>query len=213
MLPGIPEDLLALYRPLSPWESFYLRNRWRLCPYGAIEACLPREGRILDFGCGYGLLANLLVLRGPSREVVGIDLNRGRIETARRSVKGRRNLSFRFGDIQRLGPERFHAVVMTDVLHHIDDARTAALMYRIRDSLMKGGMLTVLDVDRRPRWKSAAARAIDRLLNPGQRLYYRSRAETTELLAAFGLHPEKVYPVHRGLPLSDVLYLCRKQGG
>ena len=108
MLSKIPPDLLELYRPMTSRESFYLRTRWRLCPFERVESLIPKEGSILDFGCGCGLLTNLLALRGPSRSVLAVDLDRDRIRVAERSVKDRKNVRFRCGDVDTLGPARFH---------------------------------------------------------------------------------------------------------
>jgi len=210
MLPRIPESLLDLYRPLSRWESFYLRTRWRLCPFDLLESVLPREGRILDFGCGYGMLSNLLALRSPRREVVGIDLNRDRIGVAARSVAERKNVRFHLGDVETLDPEPFDAVVMTDVLHHIDDPQVEILLKKVRQCLRNEGILAVQDVGRRPFWKFCLTYTIDALLNPTRGLWYRSVPRLEELLKAAAIRPEKVIPVDKNLPLADVLLLCRK---
>jgi 2-polyprenyl-3-methyl-5-hydroxy-6-metoxy-1,4-benzoquinol methylase len=122
MLPKIPPELIDLYRPLSLREAFYLRTRWRLCPFQLVESHLPRQGKILDFGCGYGMLSNYLALRSLDRTVLGIDINASRINIAVRSLKDRRNVQFRCGDVDELRLTPFDAVVMTDVLHHMDDA-------------------------------------------------------------------------------------------
>ncbi|MEW6668805.1 MAG: class I SAM-dependent methyltransferase [Thermodesulfobacteriota bacterium] len=210
MLPRIPEPLLDVYRPLSLWESFYLRTRWRLCPFDLLESTLPRKGRILDFGCGYGILTNLLALRSPDRELVGIDLNRDRIGVAARSVAGRRNIRFHLGDVETLDPEPFDAVVMTDVLHHIDDLHVEILLKKIRQCLRSQGILAIQDVGRRPFWKFAVTYTIDAFLNPTRRLWYRSVPRLRNLLTASALRPERVIPVDKDLPLADVLFLCRK---
>lgn len=210
MLPRIPEPLLDVYRPLSPWESFYLRTRWRLCPFELLESALPRKGRILDFGCGYGLLTNLLALRSPHRDLVGIDLNKDRIGVAARSVANRRNVRFHLGDVETLDPEPFDAVVMTDVLHHIDDVHVEILLKKVRQCLQKEGTLAILDVDRRPFWKFCVTYSIDALLNPTRRLWYRSVPRLQNLLRASALRLERVIPVDKDLPLADVLLLCRK---
>jgi 2-polyprenyl-6-hydroxyphenyl methylase/3-demethylubiquinone-9 3-methyltransferase len=210
MLPGIPQSLLELYRPLSLWESFYLRTRWRLCPFDLLESALPRQGRILDFGCGYGLLSNLLALRSPGRDLVGIDLNRDRISVAARSVAGRKNVRFHLGDVGTLDPEPFDAVVMTDVLHHIDDRHVEILLKKIHQCLRSEGILAVQDVGRRPFWKFLTTYAVDRILNPTRGLWYRSIPRLQRLLKASALRTERVVPVDKNLPLADVLLLCRK---
>jgi 2-polyprenyl-3-methyl-5-hydroxy-6-metoxy-1,4-benzoquinol methylase len=210
MLSRIPLQLLDRYRPLSTWESFYLRTRWRLCPFEAVESHVPRKGRILDFGCGYGMLSNFLALKSPDRQVLGIDLNRARIEVARRSAKGHPEVCFQLGDVRDFQGIPFDAVVMTDVLHHIDDASVRALLRIIHVCLSDQGTLVVLDVDRSPIRKFYTTYLIDRFLNLNRSLHYRSRDLLMRLLDETGIRVHQALPADRGLPLSDVIYLCRK---
>jgi 2-polyprenyl-3-methyl-5-hydroxy-6-metoxy-1,4-benzoquinol methylase len=210
MLLRIPASLLELYRPLSPWESFYLRTRWRLCPFELLESLLPRKGRILDFGCGYGLLSNLLALRGPDRFLTGIDLNEKRIAVARRSAGDRTNVTFLLGNVESLNPEPFDAAVMTDVLHHIRDDRLEMLLRKIHACLGRDGILAVLDVARAPLWKFCVTYSIDRMLNLMDRLWYRPMPSMLALLKRSGFQVEEVIRADRDLPLSDVLVLCRR---
>jgi 2-polyprenyl-3-methyl-5-hydroxy-6-metoxy-1,4-benzoquinol methylase len=210
MLSRIPLQLLDRYRPLSTWESFYLRTRWRLCPFEVVESHVPRKGRILDFGCGYGMLSNFLALKSPNRQVLGIYLNRARIEVAKRSSKGHPEISFQLGDVRDSQGIPFDAVVMTDVLHHIDDANVRVLLQVIRSCLSDHGTLVVLDVDRSPIRKFYTTYLIDRLLNLNRTLHYRSRDLLTHLLDQTGFRVHHALPADRGLPLSDVIYLCKK---
>jgi len=211
MLSRIPLQLLERYSPLSPWESFYLRTRWRLCPFEAVESHVPRKGRILDFGCGFGMLSNFLALKSLDRRVLGIDLNRDRIAVAERSSKGHPEVSFQLGDVRDFQGIPFDAVVMTDVLHHISDDKVRMLLQIIRSCLSDNGTLVVLDVDRSPLGKFLTTYVIDRLLNLTRSLHYRSRDLLMRLLGQSGLWVHQAIPADQGLPLSDVIYLCTKE--
>jgi 2-polyprenyl-3-methyl-5-hydroxy-6-metoxy-1,4-benzoquinol methylase len=211
MLSRIPLQLLDRYRPLSTWESFYLRTRWRLCPFEVVESYVPRKGRILDFGCGYGMLSNFLGLKSPERQVLGIDLNKARIEVAKRSSKGHPEVCFQLGDVRDFQGIPFDAVVVTDVLHHIDEANVRVLLRIIRSCLSDHGTLVVLDVDRSPFRKFYTTYLIDRLLNPSRALHHRSRDLLIHLLDQTGFRVHRTLPADRGLPLSDVIYLCKKE--
>lgn len=210
MLRSIPPSILDLYRPVSRWESFYLKTRWRLCPFELLDSWIPLKGRILDFGCGYGMLSNLLAERSPDRTVVGIDLNPTRIGVARRTVAGRKNIHFHLGDVESLDPSPFDAVVMTDVLHHIRNDQATILLGKIYRCLERDGLLAILDVDRRPLWKFCVTYGIDSMLNPTDRLWYRPLSRIQEILNSAGLQTERVIRADMGLPLADVLLLCRK---
>lgn len=212
MVEKIPPPILMLYEPLSLSDAFYLRMRWRLCPFELLESCVPAKGRILDFGCGYGILSNLLAERSKERTVIGIDLNPQRIAVARRSLAGRSNIDFRLGDVESLDPSPFDAVVMTDVLHHLDDREASILLGKVHKCLRTGGLFALLDVDRTPFWKFCVTYAIDTFLNPNDRLWYRPLHRIQKVLEESGLRTVKVIRAHKGLPLADVLLLVRKQG-
>lgn len=212
MLSKIPSDLLDLYRPLSAWDSFYLRARWRLCPYELVGLLLPKGGKILDLGCGYGLLANLIALKNPDTSVVGIDLKASRIRVARRSAVNRDNVRFLLGAVEEIEMGEYDVVVMTDVLHHLDDAKANTLLKTISSGLSGDGLLAILDVDRRPFWKFCITYAIDRLLNLKNDLFYRSSRGMGGLLEKFSMATERTIQAHKGLPLSDILYLCKRKG-
>jgi hypothetical protein len=70
----------------------------------------------------------------------------------------------------------------------------------------------VLDVDRSPRRKFYTTYFIDRLLNLTRSLHYRSRDLLVLLLGRSGFRVQQVVPADLGLPLSDVIYVCRRKG-
>jgi cyclopropane fatty-acyl-phospholipid synthase-like methyltransferase len=142
--------------------------------------------------------------------VLGIDLNKARIEVAMRSSKGHPEVSFQLGDVRDFQGNPFDAVVMTDVLHHIDEDRVRVLLRIMRSCLSEDGTLVVLDVDRHPLRKFYTTYLIDRLLNLTRSLHYRSRGLLIHVLGQSGFQVSRVVAADRDLPLSDVIYLCRK---
>ncbi len=156
------------------------------------------------------MLSNFLALKSPDRRVLGIDLNRERIEVAKRSSKEHPEVSFQLGDVRDFQGIPFDAVVMTDVLHHISDDKVRVLLQIVRSCLSDNGMLVVLDVDRSPLGKFYTTYLIDRLLNLTRLLHYRSRNLLMRLLGQSGFWVHQVIPADRDLPLSDVIYLCKK---
>lgn len=107
--------------------------------------------------------------------------------------------------------DSFDAVVLTDVAHHIDDDTIKVILEKINSCLQSKGMLVILDVDKKPFWKFCMNYSIDSLLNPRDCLYYRSLEEIQFLLEKYPLILERIIPAHKGLPLSDIIYLYRKK--
>ena len=99
----LPDYLRNIYSNLTYRELAYINIRWRLCPYEKIEALIPQEGLIIDIGCGYGLLSNLIALKSYKRNVIGIDSSETRIMTAQKTVNKRKNIEFIKQDITAFG--------------------------------------------------------------------------------------------------------------
>ena len=93
-----------------------LRSRLRslILPIDAIDYSLPNRGKIIELGCGEGVICEYLALK-RNRQVVGIDKSKKRIPKSYR-----KNLKFIRGDITKLNMPKADAYVISDVLHHID---------------------------------------------------------------------------------------------
>jgi ubiquinone/menaquinone biosynthesis C-methylase UbiE len=115
-----------------------------------VAASAPRGARILEVGCGPGLLSARLA-QSHGLEVTGLDLDPAMIELARAnalasSVDSRRRPSFVVGDVAALpfADEGFDIVVSTFSLHHWSD-RTAGLN-EIARVLAPGGRALIWDL-------------------------------------------------------------------
>lgn len=82
---------------------------------------LDANATILDLGCGFGDLSDMLAAR--AREVVGIDHSEMAIASARNTYR-RPNLSFESGDAVaylEASPRRFDVLILSHVLEHLAD--------------------------------------------------------------------------------------------
>jgi 2-polyprenyl-3-methyl-5-hydroxy-6-metoxy-1,4-benzoquinol methylase len=108
-------------------------------------ADLPRGGRVLDAGCGPGLVSSAFLVAGY--RVVGVDLSQEMIERARRRCRphGARATFLQSSvfdpSLDAFGP--FDAALSRYVLHHVEEP--GRFLKRQIDLLLPGGILIVND--------------------------------------------------------------------
>lgn len=143
-----------------------------------IERYRRPPGRLLDVGCGTGVL--LEVAAGRSWETIGVEPSEWAAGVARR--RGLDVISGRLEDAA-LEPGSFDAVVLADVIEHVVDPLRVAR--RIERLLAPGGVLLICTPD----IGSVAARVLRRWwwsVLPGHLVYF-SRATLSRLLDDAGL--------------------------
>jgi len=105
--------------------------------------------RVLDAGCGSGIVTRHLAQEYPGCEVEGCDLSEVRVAQARDAAKGLPRLRFEVQDLARLDyPEaHFDVILCRYVLQHLSaESRSAALTGFLR-CLKPGGHLVIIDFD------------------------------------------------------------------
>jgi ubiquinone/menaquinone biosynthesis C-methylase UbiE len=109
------------------------------------EVPFPHDARVLDVGCGTGVLTRVLAGWPDVASVVGVDPAPALLEKARRGAPA--NASFREGDGRSLPFEdaMFDVVASDSMLSHVPGAeRAVAEAFRV---LAAGGCLAVFDGD------------------------------------------------------------------
>jgi 2-polyprenyl-6-hydroxyphenyl methylase/3-demethylubiquinone-9 3-methyltransferase len=161
-------DIHGDFRPL------HLLNPVRL---QFVTARAPVAGRrVLDVGCGGGLLSEALARTGA--QVCGIDLAPGMIEVARlHAAESGLAIDYRVASAEELAqqqPGHFHVVTCMEMLEHVPDP--AAMTATLARLLAPGGALFVSTLNRNLKAFLLAivgAEYILRLIPPGTHEYER----------------------------------------
>ncbi len=186
----------------------------------------PRA-RVLDIGCGQGLLASLLRSAGEfersgrwpqawdpapvAAQVAGIELMPR--ETARARAALGEHAAFICGDMRTTTFPPADTVVMLDVLHYIAPAEQDDVLARARRALPAGGTLLLRVADASAARRFRLARWVDRLVTIARGRgrvpqFGRTLAAWATQLESLGLEVRSE-PMSRGTPFANVLLVGR----
>jgi 2-polyprenyl-3-methyl-5-hydroxy-6-metoxy-1,4-benzoquinol methylase len=207
--------IFELYRGASFITRAYLRIKLRICPLIQLEACFPREGTIVDLGCGNGLFPNILSLGSPVRQIIGIDLDEKKIEVANETKIRGSQITYQIGDVVEADYPLGEVITLVDVLYLIPCEKQDVILQKCYQALHPGGILIIKEMDTVPRWKCAwnflqetlAVKLIGFTL--GKRFYFRSQEEYLEILQRIGFSVKPV-PMHSGYWYPHIAYICTK---
>jgi 2-polyprenyl-3-methyl-5-hydroxy-6-metoxy-1,4-benzoquinol methylase len=116
----IDEAALPAYAHTNPFIDYVF---WRRVKIAYDYAVSHRANRVLDFGCGTGLLSYALAAAG--KEVVAIDLNFAPLTLVKEKIAFPNSITFVEGDLlsHDVGTQPFDLIIALDVLEHISDRR------------------------------------------------------------------------------------------
>jgi 2-polyprenyl-6-hydroxyphenyl methylase/3-demethylubiquinone-9 3-methyltransferase len=134
-----PKGSSAMLHRLNPVRLRFIRemtdDHWSIDPHER----KPLAGkRVLDVGCGAGLLSEPLARLGA--EVTGLDAAEENVAAARvHAEKQGLTIAYRAGEIGSIGVSRFDLITCMEVIEHVIDP--ALFVRGLTDRLAPGGLL------------------------------------------------------------------------
>ncbi len=214
-----------------PWH--FARGKLRhdpVFPHLLRYGLIPDGGRLLDLGCGYGLLPALLLAaqdlyrRGdwpaewppPPLDLGlhGVELRPDRVRAARAALGTR--AAVERGDLRTAPLPASAVIVILDVLLYLDHAQHRAVLSRVKDALAPGGMLLLREADAAGGFPYHVTRWAEGFAGMGrgrlwQTLSYRAAEQWRELLVELGF-TVRAQRMDQGTPFCNVLFVATKGG-
>ncbi len=178
------------------------------------RALVPAGARVLDLGCGQGLVASLLAVAGIDvKRMHGIDQRRRDIARARAANPDAHWVE---GDIRTTEFPAADVVVILDVLHYLSPPEQLAVLQRVRGSLRGGGTLLLRVADANGSLRFRYTLFVDRMvtaLHGGHwpRLNARPLAEWRRVLESLGFQVQ-AHPMSEGTWFANALCVARYDG-
>ncbi|HEY2808191.1 MAG TPA: class I SAM-dependent methyltransferase [Steroidobacteraceae bacterium] len=237
-LPAETAEMLDLatvgYRRASRFSWHFARGKLRGDPSFRnllARGLLSGRARLLDLGCGQGLLASwLLAARAcygragawpaawpepPTLSAyTGIELSPSEVHRARAAFADRADVQLNIvqGNITAVPFPAVDAVVILDVLHYLDRAAQEQVLERVRACLPAGGLLLLRVGDTAGGFGFKLSQITDRLVTLCRRgrwltLHCRPLHEWQGLLERIGFSSTAV-PMSEGTPFTNTLLVA-----
>lgn len=122
-------------------EKVFIYFRYLSAPLWKIEALTPKNAKILDVGCGHGLLELVLKEGRNQRNIYAIDPDKNKIKSAKKIKTLISDTAFRAASLFQVNPnqEKFDFIVMCDVDYLLATEEKTKIFFQIKKLLNKKG--------------------------------------------------------------------------
>ncbi|RAJ02601.1 1-acyl-sn-glycerol-3-phosphate acyltransferase [Chitinophaga skermanii] len=142
------EQLIYNYLYKGPVLEWYMRVKTRLEDnYTLFNNLVPKKGRIMDIGCGYGFMSYMLRFLSNDRIVTGIDYDEEKIATAANCYLRDDKINFIHANIIDHPFEEYDCFVIADVLHYLSPEDQETLLAKCLQHLSPNGVIILRDGD------------------------------------------------------------------
>jgi len=203
------KETIQLYERNGLTKLFAKIRFWD-APLHEIDEIVPKKGKIIDLGCGEGILTNYLALKSKQRELFGIEIDKQRISIADKKIS---NVKFIEGNILKFKIPKCDNITISNVLHHLPSFNDQEkLLLLCKKSLNKKGSVVIADINKSFSLKYLLGWFVDAIVFPflfekkiiNLNFFHRSVKEWTKLLIGMGFKV-KVYKCESFRPFPDFI--------
>lgn len=208
------EKTISLYAN-SGWKKWFAKIRFEDAPYEKVMDLIPKNGQIVELGCGEGVFTNFMGISSSKRKIIGVEIDKTRFSQA---DKGLKNVKFIHNDAVTYKIPKSDCIVLFHLLHHLLSFKMQEkLLINCYKALKKGGKLIIVEVDIKPTFKYAFTWITDHFLVPWvfekrlySRIFFRKKAEWKKHLEELGFTCD-VTNAEQSKPFTHVIINCTKR--
>ena len=195
----VRRKVARLYRYQRVMVEQFVYWKMRCDPmFAVLDSVVPRQGFVLDLGCGYGLATHWLACFTEARTFLGIDYDEDKIRVAKRTAPEHPRIQFESGDLLECDYPACDVVLLLDVLHYWTPDKQQTILTKARQALRPGGGLVLRDGARAEnaahqrvhRWEKFATRIGMNRTKEG--LHFQTQAELEIMLRSAGFTQWKI---------------------
>jgi 2-polyprenyl-3-methyl-5-hydroxy-6-metoxy-1,4-benzoquinol methylase len=200
----------------SPIVRAYCKVRFTIININILNIlslCLRDRKKILDIGCGFGLFGCYFASLFPEIEYHGYEINLNRIEMAKKTANrlNLENVHFTYGDARELTlSDKYEAIMMIDLLHHLDDSAKEKLLFVCSERLTENGKLVIKDVTTHPFWKIGFTWVLDLIMTKSFDMWYWDEKKVTNEIMKY-FYRIDTFPISDLLPYPHIVYLSESK--
>lgn len=195
---------------ISMVHKIYFFLRELVLPSSIIDTVLPKNGTILDLGCGIGPITLYLALSSTERRLIGWDISKTRIEAASKIAKKFPNLSFELKDAgNKISIKNLKGAVASDFFHHVSFDKQEKIVQNVSEALGKNGVFVIKEVDNSEKIRSFFSLVWDKILYPSDTSYFRTKEDWIKLLRKYKFNVTAERKIS-WFPDSTTLFICKK---
>ena len=193
--------LLSLnYVMKGPVLEWYMRIKLKLeNNYEIYNQLMPRQGEILDLGCGYGFISYMLCFTAEDRHITGVDYDEKKTETAEHCFSKNDRISFVTSDVSEYKITPKSGFLLCDVLHYLTPEKQETLLRDCFSNLNEGGTILIREANAEleQRHKKSLLTefmstriGFNKTQTKNKRLFFTSAEKIRTLASEFGLGME-----------------------